>query len=137
MLLEQTVTVVFNIPNVLSDVIKWFKFHAFCFALNELLNLMTSWSFAFIHKLAADYKNVLPISTNMMCKYSRCKWRMCCVGRDYPDFFEKLYSLLDISLLHVKHMAKFFTLLDLFLSSRWYNNTRKIWPRSVLWVKRH
>uniref|UniRef100_A0A670ZD34 CCAAT-binding factor domain-containing protein n=1 Tax=Pseudonaja textilis TaxID=8673 RepID=A0A670ZD34_PSETE len=37
--------------------------------------------------------------------------------REYPDFYTKLYSLLDPSIFHVKYRARFFRLLDLFLSS--------------------
>ncbi|XP_035196750.1 nucleolar complex protein 4 homolog [Oxyura jamaicensis] len=36
---------------------------------------------------------------------------------EYPDFYKKLYSLLDPSIYHVKYRARFFHLLDLFLSS--------------------
>lgn len=36
---------------------------------------------------------------------------------DYPQFFNKLYSLLDNNILHSKHRARFFRLLELFLSS--------------------
>lgn len=36
---------------------------------------------------------------------------------DYPSFYPKLYSLLDSQILHSKHRAKFFRLLDTFLSS--------------------
>ncbi|KAJ5765715.1 hypothetical protein N7520_005274 [Penicillium odoratum] len=36
---------------------------------------------------------------------------------DYPDFYPKLYSLLDEDLLHSKHRSKFFRLLNTFLSS--------------------
>ncbi|XP_048875568.1 nucleolar complex protein 4 homolog isoform X2 [Brienomyrus brachyistius] len=36
---------------------------------------------------------------------------------DYPDFYKKLYSLLDSSVFHVKYRARFFHLADLFLSS--------------------
>ena len=36
---------------------------------------------------------------------------------DYPDFYRKLYSLLDSGLLHSKHRSKFFRLLDTFMSS--------------------
>lgn len=36
---------------------------------------------------------------------------------DYPKFFQKLYSLLDSSIMHVKHRSRFLRLLDLFLSS--------------------
>lgn len=36
---------------------------------------------------------------------------------DYPEFYRKLYSLLDSSLLHSKHRSKFFRLLDTFLAS--------------------
>uniref|UniRef100_A0A8D2L8G7 Nucleolar complex associated 4 homolog n=1 Tax=Varanus komodoensis TaxID=61221 RepID=A0A8D2L8G7_VARKO len=36
---------------------------------------------------------------------------------EYPNFYTKLYSLLDPSIFHVKYRAKFFRLLDLFLSS--------------------
>uniref|UniRef100_A0A670JN29 CCAAT-binding factor domain-containing protein n=1 Tax=Podarcis muralis TaxID=64176 RepID=A0A670JN29_PODMU len=36
---------------------------------------------------------------------------------EYPDFYKKLYSLLDPSIFHVKYRARFFRLLDLFLSS--------------------
>lgn len=37
--------------------------------------------------------------------------------REYPDFYKKLYSLLDPSIYHVKYRARFFHLADLFLSS--------------------
>ncbi|XP_054248634.1 nucleolar complex protein 4 homolog isoform X2 [Indicator indicator] len=36
---------------------------------------------------------------------------------EYPDFYKKLYNLLDPSIYHVKYRARFFHLLDLFLSS--------------------
>jgi U3 small nucleolar RNA-associated protein 19 len=36
---------------------------------------------------------------------------------DYPLFYQKLYSLLDSTILHSKHRSKFFRLLDTFLSS--------------------
>lgn len=36
---------------------------------------------------------------------------------DYPDFYQKLYSLLDEGLLHSKHRSRFFRLLDTFMSS--------------------
>lgn len=36
---------------------------------------------------------------------------------DYPDFFKKLYSLLDADLLYSKHRSRFFRLLDTFMSS--------------------
>uniref|UniRef100_A0A8C5QJF1 Nucleolar complex associated 4 homolog n=1 Tax=Leptobrachium leishanense TaxID=445787 RepID=A0A8C5QJF1_9ANUR len=36
---------------------------------------------------------------------------------EYPDFYKKLYSLLDPSVFHVKYQARFFHLADLFLSS--------------------
>ncbi|XP_019394536.1 PREDICTED: nucleolar complex protein 4 homolog [Crocodylus porosus] len=36
---------------------------------------------------------------------------------EYPDFYKKLYSLLDPSIYHVKYRARFFRLMDLFLSS--------------------
>ncbi|PIO41219.1 hypothetical protein AB205_0020160 [Aquarana catesbeiana] len=36
---------------------------------------------------------------------------------DYPDFYKKLYSLLDPSVFHVKYRARFFHLANLFLSS--------------------
>jgi len=36
---------------------------------------------------------------------------------DYPQFYTKLYSLLDDNILHSKHRTKFFRLLDTFLSS--------------------
>ncbi|XP_077164485.1 nucleolar complex protein 4 homolog [Paroedura picta] len=36
---------------------------------------------------------------------------------EYPDFYKKLYSLLDPSIFYVKYRARFFHLLDLFLSS--------------------
>ncbi|KAG2211667.1 hypothetical protein INT47_008764 [Mucor saturninus] len=38
-------------------------------------------------------------------------------GLDYPDFYKKLYSLLDRNLMHVKYRSRFFRLLELFLSS--------------------
>lgn len=36
---------------------------------------------------------------------------------DYPQFYQKLYSLLDASILHSKHRSRFFRLLDTFLAS--------------------
>ncbi|XP_039077224.1 nucleolar complex protein 4 homolog isoform X3 [Hyaena hyaena] len=36
---------------------------------------------------------------------------------EYPDFYRKLYALLDPSVFHVKYRARFFHLADLFLSS--------------------
>ncbi|KAJ5124905.1 CCAAT-binding factor [Penicillium bovifimosum] len=36
---------------------------------------------------------------------------------DYPQFYAKLYSLLDAELLHSKHRSRFFRLLNTFLSS--------------------
>jgi U3 small nucleolar RNA-associated protein 19 len=36
---------------------------------------------------------------------------------DYPSFYQKLYSLLDETLLHSKHRSRFFRLLDTFMSS--------------------
>lgn len=38
--------------------------------------------------------------------------------RDFPDFYQKLYNLLEPSVLHAKYRARFFHLADLFLSSR-------------------
>ncbi|GAA6062902.1 hypothetical protein JCM10212_004351 [Sporobolomyces blumeae] len=38
-------------------------------------------------------------------------------GLEFPDFFSKLYSLLDRSVLHVRYRPRFFRLLDIFLSS--------------------
>ena len=37
--------------------------------------------------------------------------------RDYPDFYQKLYTLLEPSVFHVKYMPRFFSLMDTFLSS--------------------
>lgn len=37
---------------------------------------------------------------------------------DYPDFYRKLYSLLDMNILHSKHRSRFFRLVDTFLSSK-------------------
>uniref|UniRef100_H3CE75 Nucleolar complex associated 4 homolog n=1 Tax=Tetraodon nigroviridis TaxID=99883 RepID=H3CE75_TETNG len=36
---------------------------------------------------------------------------------DYPDFYRKLYALLEPTIFHVKYRARFFHLADLFLSS--------------------
>ncbi|KAK7131347.1 hypothetical protein R3I94_016474 [Phoxinus phoxinus] len=36
---------------------------------------------------------------------------------DYPDFYRKLYNLLDPSIFHVKYRARFFHLANIFLSS--------------------
>lgn len=41
-----------------------------------------------------------------------------CFYRDYPDFYKKLYNLLEPSVFHVKYRARFFHLANLFLSSR-------------------
>lgn len=37
---------------------------------------------------------------------------------DYPDFYRKLYSLLDMNILHSKHRSRFFRLLEQFLGSK-------------------
>lgn len=37
---------------------------------------------------------------------------------DYPDFYRKLYSLLDNNILHSKHRSRFFRLLETFLGSK-------------------
>lgn len=39
--------------------------------------------------------------------------------RDYPDFYTKLYGLLEPSIFRVKYMPRFFSLMDTFLSSTW------------------
>lgn len=36
---------------------------------------------------------------------------------DYPDFYKKLYALLEPGIFHVKYQSRFFHLLDLFLTS--------------------
>ena len=36
---------------------------------------------------------------------------------DYPQFYQKLYSLLDANLLHSKHRSRFFRLMNTFLAS--------------------
>ena len=36
---------------------------------------------------------------------------------DYPQFYQKLYSLLDSNILHSKHRSRFFRLLNIFLAS--------------------
>ncbi|CAG7849953.1 Uncharacterized protein C1604.06c [Serendipita indica DSM 11827] len=36
---------------------------------------------------------------------------------DYPDFYTRLYALLDANILHVRYRARFFRLLEVFLSS--------------------
>ena len=41
----------------------------------------------------------------------------CTTPSEYPDFYRKLYGLLDPSVFHVKYRARFFHLADLFLSS--------------------
>lgn len=41
----------------------------------------------------------------------------CLTSRDYPDFYTKLYQLVDGNIFHVRHRARFFKLLDLFLTS--------------------
>jgi len=38
---------------------------------------------------------------------------------DYPNFYQRLYSLLDRDVMHVKYRARFFRLLDTFLASPW------------------
>lgn len=39
------------------------------------------------------------------------------VSSDYPDFYKRLYVLCDRNVLHVLYRARFFRMLDLFLSS--------------------
>lgn len=36
---------------------------------------------------------------------------------DYPDFYNKLYTIIDSTIFHMKYKARFFYLIDLFLSS--------------------
>jgi len=36
---------------------------------------------------------------------------------DYPDFYTRLYSLLDSSVMHTRHRPRFFRMLEVFLSS--------------------
>lgn len=36
---------------------------------------------------------------------------------EYPNFFHKLYSLLDREVLHVKYRPRFFRLLEIFMGS--------------------
>ncbi|KAJ3093049.1 hypothetical protein HK102_010954 [Quaeritorhiza haematococci] len=36
---------------------------------------------------------------------------------DYPDFYKKLYALLDRNVLHVKYRSRFFRMLEIFMSS--------------------
>lgn len=36
---------------------------------------------------------------------------------DYPDFYDRLYAMLDRSVLHVKYRSRFFRLAETFLSS--------------------
>ncbi|GAA5877688.1 hypothetical protein JCM3774_006642 [Rhodotorula dairenensis] len=38
-------------------------------------------------------------------------------GLEFPDFYTKLYSLLDRSILHVRYRPRFFRLLDIFMTS--------------------
>ncbi|GJN89024.1 hypothetical protein Rhopal_001998-T1 [Rhodotorula paludigena] len=38
-------------------------------------------------------------------------------GLEFPDFYQKLYSLLDRNVLHVRYRPRFFRLLDIFMSS--------------------
>lgn len=50
-------------------------------------------------------------------------YELCCrlsvsLHRDFPNFYQKLYNLLEPSVLHAKYRARFFHLADLFLSSR-------------------
>jgi U3 small nucleolar RNA-associated protein 19 len=40
---------------------------------------------------------------------------------EYPFFFGKLYSLLNIDIFHAKYKARFFYLLDIFLQSSYVN----------------
>jgi U3 small nucleolar RNA-associated protein 19 len=42
---------------------------------------------------------------------------------DYPDFYTRLYAVLDRNILHVKYRARFFRLLELFLSSTLVSRT--------------
>jgi U3 small nucleolar RNA-associated protein 19 len=48
---------------------------------------------------------------------SNCDWRVIYFSSDYPDFYLRLYAVLDRNILHVKYRARFFRLLELFLSS--------------------
>ena len=38
-------------------------------------------------------------------------------GLDYPEFYPKLYAVLDLGVMHAKHRGRFFDLLDKFLGS--------------------
>ena len=48
------------------------------------------------------------------------------VCSDYPDFFKKLYMLFDRNLMHVKYRARFFSQVDIFLSSPYVSSFRYI-----------
>jgi len=50
-----------------------------------------------------------------------------CSCSDFPEFYTKLYALLKPGIFHVKYKARFFYLLDLFLTSTWVDF-------AVLWV---
>ncbi|KAA1127664.1 hypothetical protein PGTUg99_036338 [Puccinia graminis f. sp. tritici] len=36
---------------------------------------------------------------------------------DYPDFYTRLYALLDLSIMHTQHCPRFSRILEVFLSS--------------------
>ena len=39
------------------------------------------------------------------------------VGRDYPDFYPRLYAFLDRDSLHMKYRSRFLRLLERFMNS--------------------
>lgn len=52
--------------------------------------------------------------------------------RDFPNFYQKLYNLLEPSVLHAKYRARFFHLADLFLSSRSDHDTVFVSDRDLM-----
>ncbi len=50
-------------------------------------------------------------------RYEHTNVKILLTFRDYPDFYNKLYALLEPSVFHVKYRARFFFLTDLFLTS--------------------
>lgn len=49
---------------------------------------------------------------------------------DYPDFYDRLYAMLDRSVLHVKYRSRFFRLAETFLSSSYVDarpTIRLVW----------
>jgi U3 small nucleolar RNA-associated protein 19 len=75
-------------------------------ALNGLFILITQYNLCvMLDALSSQYITAMQLTPPHQCL------------SDYPDFYTKLYSMVDRAVLHVKYRARFFRLTETFLSS--------------------